>query len=187
MDQRRLVELAQRGDHGAFSELILAAIIRLDQAARLILRDQELAHDAVQEALIRAWRDIPTLRDPERFGVWLHRLLVNACLDLVRRRNRRVIEVELTPFRHPTGADIASGLADRDLIAAALERLDPTKRAVVVMHYFLGMPLTDVAATLSIPVGTVKSRLHRALDEMRVVVTADPMTAPSPSPGGQIS
>src|SRR6478609_9477315 len=96
VDQRGLVEQAQRGDHDAFAVLAGAAVARLDAAARLILRDHELARDAVQEALVRAWRDLPTLRDVERFDAWLHRLTVNACLDLARRRRRRPIEVEMT-------------------------------------------------------------------------------------------
>ena len=105
MDQRGLVERAKRGDHDAFAELVDGRLARLDAAARLILRDAELARDAVQEALIRAWRDLPGLRDPDRFDAWLHRLTVNACLDLARRRRRRPMEVELTPIdrrRRPT-------------------------------------------------------------------------------------
>ena len=98
MDQRGLVERAGGGDHDAFEELVYHAVARLDAAARLILRDSELARDAVQDALMRAWRDLPGLRDPERFDAWLHRLTVNASLDLIRRRRRRVIEVELTPI-----------------------------------------------------------------------------------------
>ena len=184
MDQRGLVERARRGDHDAFTELARGAVTRLDGAARLILRDPELARDAVQEALIRAWRDLPRLRDPERFDAWLHRLTVNTCLDLARRRRRRVIEVELTPIDAPSVADVSATLADRELVEGAMRRLDESGRAIVVLHYFLGMPLTEVAATLGIPVGTVKSRLHRALGEMRV---ARAERRPSPVTGGQVA
>src|SRR4026207_2111689 len=89
VDQRELVERASNGDHDAFAVLVGVSVARLEAVARLILRDQELARDAVQDALIRAWRDLPGLRDPERFDAWLHRLLVNARLDLARRRGRR--------------------------------------------------------------------------------------------------
>src|SRR5262249_29828314 len=100
----------------------------------------------------------------------------------------RVIEVELTPFRHSKGDDdVGAGLADRDLLADALKRLDPTRRAVVVLHCYLGMPLTDVASALSLPLGTVKSRLHRALEGMRVSVTTESQITPSASPGGQVA
>jgi RNA polymerase sigma factor (sigma-70 family) len=186
VDQIGLVERAQRGDRHAFAELAHASGARLDAAARLILRDPELARDAVQEALIRAWHDLPGLRDPERFDAWLHRLTVNACLDLARRRRRRVIEVEIDSIDSPTVSDHASVLADRQVVDAAMRRLDERGRAIVVLHYFLGMPLTDVAATLGIPIGTVKSRLHRALGEMRASVETD--TAPgTPVPGGQLA
>ena len=186
MDQRGLVERAGRGDHDAFAELARGAVTRLDQAARLVLRDPELARDAVQEALIRAWRDLPRLRDPERFDAWLYRLTINACLDLTRRRRRRPIEVELTPLDVPSAVDMAGTLADRDLVDTAMRRLDERGRAIVVLHYFLGMPLSDVAVTLGIPVGTVKSRLHRALGEMRVEVGAEPSSS-SPVTGGQVA
>lgn len=177
MDQRGLIERARGGDHDAFAALAGAAIVRLEQAARLILRDRELARDAVQEALIRAWRDLPGLREPDRFDAWLHRLIVNTCLDLLRRRRRRAIEVELTSFHAPAVGDPSGRLADIDLVDRVLRGLDPNGRAIVVLHYYLGMPLTDVAATLAIPVGTVKSRLHRALGEMRAAIPADPATA----------
>jgi RNA polymerase sigma-70 factor (ECF subfamily) len=167
VDQRGLVERAQGGDHDAFAALAGVAIARLDAAARLILRDHELARDAVQEALVRAWRDLPTLRDPGRFDAWLHRLLVNACLDLVRRRRRRAQEVELTPLHTPSSADFSGGVIDRDLLDRALRALDPDWRALVVLHYYLGMPLPEVAADLGIPLGTAKSRLHRALGVLR--------------------
>jgi RNA polymerase sigma factor (sigma-70 family) len=187
VDQRRLVELARQGDHDAFAELARAAVVRLDQAARLILRDPELARDAVQEGLIRAWRDLPSLRDPDRFDAWLHRLTVNACIDQTRRRGRRPIEVELTPIHAPAMYDMSGTLADRDQVDGVLRRLDERGRAIVVLHYFVGLPLTEVAATLGIPVGTVKSRLHRALGEMRVAISAEPTATPSPVSGGQLA
>ena len=187
VDQRGLVERARRGDHDAFAELARAAVVRLDQAARLILRDPELARDAVQEGLIRAWRDLPRLRDPDRFDAWLRRLIVNSCIDQTRRRKRRPIEVELTVIHAPAIADMSGALADRDQVDGVLRHLDERTRAVVVLHYFLGMPLTEVAATLGIPVGTVKSRLHRALGEMRVAIDVEPTATPSPVSGGQLA
>ena len=187
MDQRRLVEQAVNGDHDAFAELARAAVVRLDQVARLILRDPELARDAVQDGLIRAWRDLPGLRDPERFDAWLHRLTVNACLDQARRRRRRPIEVELLPLHEPMMSDQAGAIADRELIEGVLRRLDEAGRAIVVLHYYLGMPLTDVAATLGLPVGTVKSRLHRALTEMRAAVGVEVRSVPAAVAGGQVA
>jgi len=187
VDQRRLVEQARQGDHDAFAELARAAVVRLDRAARLILRDPELARDAVQEGLIRAWRDLPGLRDPDRFDAWLHRLIVNSCIDQTRRRRRRPIEVELMPIHAPAMADMTGALADREEVDGVLRRLDERGRAIVVLHYFLGMPLTEVATTLGIPVGTVKSRLHRALGEMRSAVAAEPTADPSPMSGGQLA
>ena len=175
MDQRGLVERARRGDHDAFTALVDLTLVRLDSVARLIVRDPELARDAVQDTYIRAWRDLPGLRDPDRFDAWLHRLIVHSCLDQVRRRRRRVIEVELTPIDLPAPTDMVGELADRDMLEEALARLDPGHRAVVVLHYFLGMPLPDVAAAVGIPLGTAKSRMHYALAAMKVAVLREPI------------
>jgi RNA polymerase sigma-70 factor, ECF subfamily len=183
--QRGLVERARDGDHDAFTTLVDVSIARLDAAARLVLRDPELARDAVQETLIRVWRDLPGLRDPDRFDAWLHRLLIHACLDLARRRRRRPIEVDLTPLDMPSTPDPASDLATRDLLDEALRHLDPRHRAVVVLHFFLGMPLPEVAASLSIPVGTAKSRLHYSLASLRASMVAGPPAAARPVRGGQ--
>ena len=189
MDQRALVERAGGGDHDAFAVLAGASIARLDAAARLILRDPELARDAVQEGFIRAWRSLPTLRDPDRFEAWLHRLVFHACMDATRRRRRRPVEVELTPFDNPAVGDMASLIADRDLLDGALKRLRPEWRAVVVLHYFLGMDLPAVAAALGIPVGTAKSRHHRALGEMRIRIAQDLDldSSPLPAPDGRVA
>src|SRR6478609_3942428 len=173
MDQRGLVERARGGDHDAFAELARAAVVRLDRAARLILRDPELARDAVQDGLIRAWRDLRGLRDPDRFDAWLYRLTVNACFDQMRRRRRRPIEIEITDIGAGHEPDPAGALAERDAVERVLRTLDDRGRAIVVLHYYLGMPLTEVAATLGIPTGTAKSRLHRALGQMRAAGASD--------------
>ena len=185
MDQRELIDRAKHGDHDAFAELVDGALRRLDAAARLILRDPDLAQDAVQESLIRAWRDLPGLRDPDRFDAWLHRLLVNACLDLARRRRRRPIEVQLSPIDSTNVPDHSIAFADRELLDAALRRLDPGHRAVVALHYLLGMPLNEVAAALGIPHGTARSRLHYALTAMRAGAQTGAHQATVTIPGGQ--
>ena len=185
VDQRELVERAQRGDRDAFAALAALFVARLDAAARLILRDHELARDAVQEGFLGAWRNLPTLRDPDRFEAWLRRLVFRSCIDVLRRRGRRPIEVELLEIDGPPVADIASLIADRDLLELALRRLAPEQRAVIVLHYYLGMPLPDVAAALGIPIGTAKSRHHRSLALMRAAIDADPDAAVSPAAGGQ--
>jgi RNA polymerase sigma-70 factor (ECF subfamily) len=188
VDQRVLVERAQRGDHDAFAALVDASIDRLDAAARLILRDRDLARDAVQEALIRAWRDLPGLRDPSRYDAWLQRLTVNACLDLLRRRRRRPIEVEITTLNSPAASDTSADIAQREMLDHALGRLTPAQRAVVALHYLLGMPLPEVAASLGIPYGTAKSRLHYSLAAMRVSVLADSAdTTGATLRGGQLA
>jgi RNA polymerase sigma-70 factor, ECF subfamily len=187
VDQRALVERARQGDHEAFAALVDGSLARLDAAARLIVRDPELARDAVQDGFIRAWRDLPGLRDPDRFDAWLRRLIVHSCLDLIRRRRRRAKEVELTPLRSPIASDPSGAVADREEVSTALRRLDPGHRAVVAMHYLLGMPLIDVAKSLGIPIGTAKSRLHYALGAMRVTVIAEPAPTPSAVPGGTVA
>jgi RNA polymerase sigma-70 factor (ECF subfamily) len=187
VDQRSLIERAQRGDHDAFATLAREAIARLDAAARLILRDRELARDAVQDTLVGAWRNLPGLRDPDRFDAWLHRLLVRSCVDRLRSRRSRPIEVELSPLDAPTTGDIASAIIDRELVDRALRLLDPTWRAVVVLHYFLGMPLPEAAALLGIPLGTAKSRLHRSLGLMRSAIADDSNAEPKPLPRGNLA
>ena len=178
MDRRALVERAARGDHDAFERLATTAAIRLDAAARLILRDPELARDAVQNTLVRAWRDLPGLRDPDRFDAWLHRLLINAALDEARRRRRRHIEIVLEDHDEPSPGDPSRELADRDLVERALIRLDPEHRALVVLHYYLGYPLPEAATSLGLSLPAAKSRLHRAMLGLRRSMTADGRVVP---------
>lgn len=170
---RDLVVRARGGDRDAFARLAAAAITRLDAVARMITRDPERAKDAVQEALARAWRDLPGLRDPDRFEAWLRRLLVRACVDELRRARSRLVEVELTDLYHPGVTDSSLALADRDALEHAFRRLDPVGRSLIVMYYYLDLPLAEAAEALSLPVGTAKSRLFRAREALRAALEAD--------------
>jgi RNA polymerase sigma-70 factor (ECF subfamily) len=187
VERPEVMERARQGDGDAFAALVDTHLARLDATARLILRDPDLARDAVQECLFRAWRDLPRLREPDRFEAWLYRLTVNACYDLVRRRRRQSVEVELAATDGPSIDDHAASVVEAELIHRALGRLDAKQRAVVALHYLVGMPLTEVATTLGIPVGTAKSRLHQALTVMRA--TVPPRTDPTAAPvsGGQLA
>ena len=188
MDQREIVVRAGQGDHDAFAVLARSALGRLDAVARLILRDSDLAADAVQEALIRAWRDLPRLREPERFDAWLYRLTVNACMDASRRRRRRVVEIELTPLIDLPIPDGTAAFADRDFLDRALRRLQPDQRAILVLRFFLDLSLPEAAEILDIPLGTAKSRLHRSLAALRATVSAAATSAVTPAAyGGRIA
>ena len=171
--QTDLVERAKRGDHDAFAMLAGAAIFRLDAAARLILRDPDQAKDAVQETLVRAWRDLPTLRSADRFDAWLHRLLVRSCIDESRRLRRHRVDVELIAIEAPAAPDAFSVTNDRDQLERGFSRLEPESRALIVLHHYLDLPLPEVASAMSLPLGTAKSRLHRALLSMRAALDAD--------------
>lgn len=170
---RDLVVRARRGDRDAFTRIVTIEIARLDAVARLIIRDRDRAKDAVQEALVRAWRDLPSLRDPDRFEAWLRRLLVRACTDELRQARRRVFEVELTDLHHPAVGDSSIALADREALERGFRHLDADYRSVIVLHYYLGLPLPEVAHAVGTPVGTVKSRLHRAREALRAALEAD--------------
>jgi RNA polymerase sigma-70 factor, ECF subfamily len=162
---------AQSGDREAFDALATALFDQLYSVGRRILRDGHAAEDAVQEALIRAWRDLRSLRDPERFEAWMHRLLLHACYDQTRRR--RPFEVTISPIdtdRSDPADDIAV-VAQRDELERAFLRLSVEQRAVLVLTHYVGMPAPDVSQVLGIPVGTVHSRLHYAIQTMRSTLT----------------
>jgi RNA polymerase sigma factor (sigma-70 family) len=174
--QRDLVERAMSGDHDAFSELARVSVGRLLVIARLILHDEAAAEDATQEALVAAWRHIRGLRDPERFEAWLHRLLVNSCNREARKhRSQFRREVELSTFDAPV-RDETGLLLDRDQLDRGFRRLDVDHRAVIVLYYYLGLRPEEAADVLGLPAGTVRSRLHRAMQQMRAALEADART-----------
>jgi RNA polymerase sigma-70 factor, ECF subfamily len=169
----RLVERARQGDESAFTELIDLEGDRCFAIAYRILRDVERAQDAVQQALLLAWRELPRLRDPERFEVWLHRLLVNACYDEARRYRRWSLRIRELPVDGPSAPDPTVSVDDRDVLERAFLQLSPEHRAVFVLHHHVGLPLATIAEVVGVPIGTVKSRLHHATRNLRAAVIAD--------------
>ena len=169
----RLVEQAREGDDAAFTELVDLDGDLCYAIAYRILRDAERAQDAVQQAFLLAWRELPRLRDPERFGPWLHRLLVNACYEELRRHRRWSTHIRILPVDGPGGPDPTVSVDDRDALDRAFERLTPQHRAVFVLHHHAGLSLAEVADVVGVPVGTVKSRLHYATRTLRTAIVAD--------------
>ena len=179
-----LVERAQRGDHEAFDALATAAYHRLYAIARRILRDGYAAEDAVQDALVRAWRDLRGLRDRDRFDAWLNRLLVHACADHVRRDRRRPLEVMVDPIDRPDPQDDVARVGDRDEIERAFLKLSVEHRAVLVLTHYVGLSAPEIASILGIPVGTVYSRIHHGTRQMRSsLASAAPLPEPTPEHG----
>jgi RNA polymerase sigma-70 factor, ECF subfamily len=168
--EEQLVDAARGGDTGAFELLVRAQIDRLYGAARTMLRDPELAEDAVQQALVRAWRDLGKLRQADRFGPWLQKLLVRACYDEARRRRRWSAGVRALPLADETS--FATVIADRELIERGLAAISADHRVVLTLHFYLELSPTEIGDRLGIPAGTARSRLHYALIALRAAVDA---------------
>ncbi len=166
------VSRARAGDRDAFDRLAVQLLDRLYRVARLILRDVERAEDAVQETLIRCWRDLPSLREVDRFEGWAHRLLMHSIQDEFRRgaRQRAIVSIVRAPA---VAGDSADDVATREQLARGFQRLTIEHRAVLVLRLYLGLTLEETAATLGIPAGTAKSRLHYATAAMREALEAD--------------
>ena len=174
-----LVERAREGDDVAFAELVDLDGDLCYAIAYRILRDAERAQDAVQQAFLIAWRELPRLRDADRFGPWLHRLLVNACYEELRRHRRWSVRLRAMPVDGPSIPDSTLTIDDRDTLDRAFVRLTPQHRAVVVLHHYAGLPLAEVADVVGIPLGTVKSRLHYATKTLRAAIVTDSQVDPT--------
>jgi RNA polymerase sigma-70 factor (ECF subfamily) len=173
-----LVRQARQGDRDAFDILLTDVVDHLYRIARLILRDFDRAEDAVQEALVRCWRDLPSLREPDRFDAWLNRILMRSITDEARKQRTYVAKViQLT--HEPAEADTSGALADRDEIARVFERLSIEHRTIVVLHHYLGMTLDEAARTIGVPHGTARSRLHYATEALRAALEAEARGVPA--------
>jgi RNA polymerase sigma-70 factor, ECF subfamily len=168
-----LLALAQRGDEAAFVALVRARSGRLFAIAQRILRDVDRAEDALQDALVIAWRDLRDIRDPDRLDAWLTRVTVHVCLTQASRERRRVANLRILPIDGPAAPDALSLIADRDVLERGFRRLPPDQRAILVLHHYLGYPPAEIAETLGIPAGTARSRLFNAHRAMRAALDAD--------------
>jgi RNA polymerase sigma-70 factor, ECF subfamily len=170
---RDLVEAAQRGDQVAYMDLVRSYGDRLYAIAFRILRDVDRADDALQDALVIAWRDLRSLRDPDRIDAWMARVVTNVCVAHAVRERRRTATVRLLPNEGPAAPDELLSLADRDELDRGFRRLTPDERAVLVLHHYAGYTLVEIADSLGVPAGTIRSRLHHAHRAMRAALDAE--------------
>lgn len=169
----QLVVRAQAGDRDAFEQIVNTSYDRCHGVAMRLLRDSGLAEDAVQRTMVDVWRDLPRLRDPSRYDAWSYKVLLRACYAEYRRAPRWLPGIESGSPREPRATEDFGAVLDRDQLERGFRRLTLDHRAVVVLHHYLDLPLEQVASVLELPVGTVKSRLHRALAAMRAALEAD--------------
>ena len=164
---RSLIEQAQRGDRDAFAAVVHEVGDRLYALAYRILREPQLAQDACQEALIATWRQLPSLRDPDRFDAWIYRILVHACYAESRKRRRWTTTMRVLDIESSSPPDGGLSIDDRDELERAFRLLPLDQRAVFVLHHHVGLPLVSIAETLGVPAGTARSRLHYATLALR--------------------
>lgn len=167
-----LIDRAREGDREAFALIVDASIDRCHEIARRILGESSLAQDATQQAMLSIWRDLPKLREPARFEAWTYRITVHACYAEIRKAKRALPDLAA---RDPgaVAVDEYGTVIDRDQLERAFTRQKIEHRAVLVLRFYLGMPIEEIATTLDIPLGTAKSRIHHALRSMRAALEAD--------------
>lgn len=168
-----VVVKAQHGDQDAFATLATESGRRMNALAVGILRDRDLAEDAVQQALVGMWQDLPKLREPAKFESWSYKMLVRICYAEAKKRRRRLAGVLDVVRREPVMPDEYRTIADRDQLQRGFDSLSTEHRAVVVLHHYFDMPLESVAQVLGVPAGTARSRFHRAMHALRAAIEAD--------------
>jgi RNA polymerase sigma-70 factor, ECF subfamily len=172
---RGLVERARKGDREAFAQLVPIICDRLFATAYRILRDIDSAGDAYQLALVSIWRELPMLRDVDRFEAWASRVLIRHCYAELRRRRRQPLALDLNASDEPS-ADETLSISLRDQLERAFVRLTSEQKAVLVLMYYRDFSIAEIASQLGISTGTVKSRLHYARQALRGAVEADART-----------
>ena len=176
-----LVRRASRGDVAAFDALVAARLSSSLRLARAIVDSPADAEDVVQEAFVSAWRNLPRLREPDRFDAWFGRILVNTARTHIRRRGSvRPISIDRrhvddgreddTPGQHDPGLE---SVVSSDALSRAIDRLTTDQRSILALHHLEERPVAEIATVLGIPVGTAKWRLHAARQALERALEAE--------------
>jgi len=163
-----LVAAARGGDRAAFGELVAPELAKALGAARILSRSGSDASDAVQDALLSAWRGLDGLRDPQAFPAWFRRHVVRAAIRIGKRPH--VVQLDLAGAVAPDDLDRS---VERRQLGRAFDRLDDKDRLILTLHHFWDLPIAETASLLSIPEGTVKSRVHHAMTRLRAAYDAE--------------
>jgi len=176
-----IVEAARSGDEEAYASIARGLADRLFVVAHRILRDVGRAEDAVQQALVTAWRELPALRNAERFEAWIHRILVHACYAEAKRASRWSANVVALPVDGPATPDTTLDIVTRDALDRGFRRLPAEQRAAFVLHHYLGWSIAEIAENLGVPTETIRSRLRYATSPLRAALDADARTTSTTS------
>jgi RNA polymerase sigma-70 factor (ECF subfamily) len=166
---RPLVDAAIDGDRDAFRALVEPVVPGALGAATILTGSPSDAADAVQDALLSAWRGLSSLRDADAFPAWFRRHVVRAAMRTAKRRGR-VLELDIDL---PDASDALERAVARRTLGRAFDRLGPDDRLILTLHHYLGLPVAETAAHLAIPTGTVKSRVHAAMGRLRAAYDAE--------------
>jgi RNA polymerase sigma-70 factor (ECF subfamily) len=171
---RSVIDRARKGDLDAFESIVLARMDAVYRLTSAILGDEADARDAAQETFVAAWRQLPRLREPDKFDAWLHRVAVNASRMTLRARGRRrVREIPSSEVAALASRAAIDNRSDAALLDSAMRELPIEQRAILVLHHLEGRPLAEIAGLLEIPVGTAKSRLFHARRALETALRAE--------------
>lgn len=165
MELTELVKKAEKGDNASFSKLIKSCEKDMYRVAEAMLKNDDDALDCIQETIMRAYKNINKLEKKEYFKTWLIRILINTCNDTLERR-KKIIE-----YREYASPELKDGFnMDEVEVRDAVDKLEPELKLLVILYYFEDMSVKDIAGSLEIAEGTVKSRLSRARNRLKEIL-----------------
>jgi len=163
MSAEKKIKKARRGNEKAFQELIQDEKNKLFRMAYLYVKNEDDALDIVQDTIYKAYISIKQLKDPHFFSTWISRILINTALDFIKKNNRMIPFSDVNGFRGDSNLRIEEKL---DLVEA-IERLEVQYKTVIIFRYYKDLSIKQIAEILECPEGTVKTRLHRAINQLK--------------------